>query len=215
MSAQATVGYNTVFLAPNWPEFRMDIKTLVGLLGTAFLGLFGFVCIQVFDMNATLQVNTDRLDRIAGVLPEMGRYIAYEEINKPVSGALVVYSPYLENSAWVTRVELLDTANGRHYTYSLSASSGQDSTHAMVIAGRVRTLDRTLPSFGDMQNWHADLEQAWEVTPTIDYHGSFVLRGTHNSDYVSFLNEYAGAPVTHNIDSSVDSWSELVHTFEN
>jgi hypothetical protein len=81
------------------------MKIIVTLITAVILAYFGWLGLNVYNMNGNLTGLNDkhsalkeRVDRIADALPGIGAKVAAEELNKQFSAAVVVSQPVQKKS---------------------------------------------------------------------------------------------------------------------
>ena len=92
------------------PKWLMQRLATLGGLG--FLGLFGWHLSDVKDISERLAVTASRTDQIVSALPEMGRFLAREELNKPIDGVLVATRPIQIDDSWFIYAYFADSLKG-------------------------------------------------------------------------------------------------------
>jgi hypothetical protein len=87
------------------------------ILGTVILGTLGYLCLKTTDLtgsvagiDAKISSTSERVQRIAQALPDVGVRVATEEVNRPLK-TVIATSPPLKDSTglWLVKTAVIDT----------------------------------------------------------------------------------------------------------
>jgi hypothetical protein len=123
-------------LRENWLGFLT-----AGLVGGLVLGVFTVIG-TMSRLETRQNEMSERLNRIAAALPDVGVRVAQEEIKRPLDGAVVVAPPVkTAKGDWVSPVHVISTATKQRDTYLVPADGPDDRTAAFLASGIVVASD--------------------------------------------------------------------------
>ncbi|HXA47387.1 MAG TPA: hypothetical protein VNW52_07140 [Burkholderiaceae bacterium] len=150
----------------------------------AVLAVGAWILIELYRMNASeakmdakLNENSVRIDRIAAVLPDVRIKIAKEELSKPISVAVVVRDPAKTTKGkWITAVQVIDNVAKTQSTYALPVNGPDDKEIGWLTGGAATDSDSEAVSFKLMSAWSSDSGvPSWSPSDVL-VQSSFVLR---------------------------------------
>ena len=196
----------------------MKAETLMELLvGVVILGAIGWLTVQVFDMKGTLgsvdskvTATSDRVERIAAILPDLRIKVAMEEVGKPVQGAVVVTEPVKDASGkWVAAVHVFDTVAGQRQTYVVNLKGPNDKGVAYLVGGFTSLHAKGAISFRDLERLSSDIGKPAPAPDYVLSESSFALRKA-SFGYSNDLTKALGvSPRTTSLSSKLATWDTL------
>jgi hypothetical protein len=211
--------YYNHWLGNNTRENAMNLEQWMQLVfGAAILGVTGFLGTQLFDMKGVLsQVSTkvestdSRVSRIADTLPEVKARIAWEEVNRPITGLIISTNPkQVEGTKWATSVKLYDAAKGVAKTYTLVLDARHKHHLRYVVAGHLRDTDAYAPSFQELASFSGDLKELVTFPTSIDVKTSYALRLNNIGEHFRYLEQITEQkPIVSKV-PVIKNWKDLV-----
>lgn len=202
---------------------------LAGIVGTIILGTLGWLALQTYDMRGgltevkggvqlvsnDLRSTSERVERIAKVLPEMGRHIASEDVSAPITAVVISTSATkLATGKWQEQVVLIDPKTSEVLKYKLAVRSKDDPSAQYTVVGSVKAVDQSAASFSYLRKASLELGTAVTFPPSFSATSSFVLREASLKSYAAALEKVAGPPVRMQVDVKADNWAELVEAMK-
>ena len=192
----------------NWVEILV-----VGII----LATLGWLAVTVFNMNGLLaevkaegNIMKEDVARIRGVLPDLGKAIAQNEIQAPVSVAMITTDPVkLENGKVVKSFKVIDTKKSELLTYTVNLTSTQDREKTLLFKGTVHDLEAQSVSFSKLYNYSNQAGQPVYTLANVDLVNSFIIKYPDTSNYRLTLSQYLGQPQIMKINTQASNWSEL------
>jgi len=116
------------------------------------LGWLGKTVYQISGLLSSIDTRTllisQRVDRIAKALPEMGKHIAWEEVFNPFLTAVITTKPFKKSgNLWVRNVYIIDTIENTLTTYEIPLNSPNDRRELYAIIGSAHQLEPTIATF--------------------------------------------------------------------
>lgn len=201
------------------------IVGLGGAIGTIILSTLGWLAIQTYDMRSGLsevkggvavvagdvKSTSDRVERIAKALPEMGRHIAAEDISAPITTVVISTSPTKTASGkWQGNVVVIDPKTSEALKYKLPLRGKDDQSAQYAVVGSVKSVDDSATTFSSLRK--ASMEMGTAVTFPANFSpgSSFVLREATPKAYMAAFEKIAGTPVRMQVDLRADNWAQFV-----
>jgi hypothetical protein len=196
-----------------------------GTIGTIVLTTLGWLAVQTYDMRSGLtevkggvavvagdvKSTSDRVERIAKALPEMGRHIAAEDISSPITTVVISTSPTKTPSgAWQGNVVVIDPKTSEVLKYKFPLRGKDDQSAQYAVIGTVRSVDEGATSFSHLRRASMEMGTAVTFPSSFSPGSSFVLREATPKAYVAVLEKVAGAPVRMQVDLRADNWAQFV-----
>lgn len=171
---------------------------------------------QVFNMKGELSsvsseisATSQRVDRIANVLPDIGVKIAREEVSKPFEVAVVTTEPRKGGSVgWVGAVHVVDNVKKLRITYIVKLKGQDDESLACIVMGATKRIDSKAASFCDYESWSSDIKESIKAPSYVDTHASFVFRKS-SPEYTEALKVLETEPKLYHLTCEVESWNNL------
>jgi hypothetical protein len=192
-------------------------KWLEILVGVVILGGLGFLTEKVMDIKGTLggveakvSSTSERVERIAQALPDVGVRVAEEEINKPIRTIVLASVPLRQtNGKYIATVNVIDTATSKKWTTSIPLASKSDKAALSTLAWSGFELDRDFVSLSRMQEY-ARVASADVVIPAdVDTKISFVLGSTAADDYLVDVRQLGFAPASSAVSIKLSNWKDI------
>lgn len=205
------------------------LKWGAGIVSTLLLIIFGFHFNEVHNMsdllsetivlqkegNVVQREMAKRVDRIAAALPDMGRFVAREELNKPIDSFLVTTRPVQVDDSWFMFAFHADSIEGQQQIYKILLANENDIDPAFSLAEAVRRLTGDQRSFAEMAAWSADVDEPAVLQSIFDASSSFVFQGGDNAALLEYLEGRAGSPETVTITDWPFSWPAVLEYTNN
>lgn len=198
------------------------MDTVIAWIGGALVTVLGFIGANMFYMRADLSSvmakadSTDeRVERIAGVLPNIQARVAWEETNGPISGFVATSFPRkISEEVWGVSVNLYDAKSGELKTYTLTSKEDRKDTLGLLVAGKVTTTNSLASSFAEMEAYSGSEGTVEEIPERLDARTSFILRKVNIKDYSDYLEKISnGEPETKEI-GVLANWKEVSKNFD-
>lgn len=188
------------------------------LVGTIILGTLAFVAVKIVDITGTLgsveakvTSTSERVDRIAQVLPDVGVRIAQEEIARPLKTIVVASTPYQVNGGrYVRTLTVVDATAQVKWTTPIALASRDDRELVGALAWAGADMDREFSSFSEMQRYSRAARSSTELPAYLDARASFVLRSVAADEYIEQMNRLGLHPRRAMIHAAIESWPTLV-----
>ena len=144
---------------------HLEHPWIVGLataIGSIVLTTLGWLAIQTYDIRSGLsevkggvavvatdgKATSERVERIARALPEMGRHIASEDISAPIRTVVISTSPTKTASGgWQGNVVVIDPKTSEVLKYKLPLRGKDDQSAQFAVIGSVKSVDDSAASF--------------------------------------------------------------------
>ena len=163
------------------------IEFLLGIITsgiTVIIAVLGWSLHQIYDlkgsviaMDARITAVSERVDRIAGVLPDMRIQIAYEELRKPFEMAVVATKPIESNPGkWAAAVHLFDSIKNVRSTYRIELDHKAIDDLKYRLIGKAVASDLEPISFHELVNWSLEIREPVQIPNYIDAYASTVFR---------------------------------------
>lgn len=193
------------------------------LVGTVILGAIAWLGNTVYGLNGSLTTVSERLsftservERIANVIPEMRLRIAREEVAKPATLAVVTTKPtQASNGQWYASVHVINSEDNKKSTFTVNLDHEGDKAPLYSVIGSIHSLDSSAPSFANLYTWSADLNQPSTVPSYLEPQASFVLR---TASYDAVTTQLAWSDKSPTIGAykgpSFNTWNDLAVDLE-
>ncbi|MFZ5841378.1 MAG: hypothetical protein ACOY3E_00645 [Pseudomonadota bacterium] len=154
------------------------------IVGIVILGGLGYLSSRVTDMSQLLgsvdskvSLTSERLDRIAQALPDVGVRIAYEEVRKPIRTVVITSTPVTKaNGSIVATVSVFDLAENKAWTKPVVLTSMQDKQMIGALAWSAAEMDPQYASIARMQEYSQTVKADSPIPAFINPSTSFILR---------------------------------------
>ena len=201
-------------------EFLIEI-----LVGTIILGTLAYLAMNVVDMKGSMGAITgtlgtvdtkvtttsERVDRIAQVLPDIGVRVAKEEVTQTIRTAIVSTTPtQAADGKWQMAVHVIDADTGKKWTIPISLSSKDDRQAVYAVIGAVADTEPRYCSLSQMASWSGHAEKPIAIPRYVDARASFVLRTTDAGQYLKTISWMGSAPKESTLEKPVDTWDALI-----
>lgn len=138
---------------------------------------------QVEAVAAAGRDTTERVDRIADAMPNLGVRVAFEEIHRELTGAVSITRPLTsETGDEAVFVRLIDIPRQTETLYRLPLDTDANRTVVLAIKGIITEADPTAVSMDQLDRWTTDVEANMEgevafavLADRIDGASSFVI----------------------------------------
>ena len=188
-------------------------KVIIIFSVPTIISVFGWHFYTTSEMTKAVEVNSYRTGQIVQALPEMRRFIAREELNKPIDGVLVATRPIQVDDSWFMYAYFANPLEGQQHIYTMSLSGEGDFSPAYSLIGAVEHLTDEHFSFAQMAAWSADVDEPATFPSLFDTDSSFIFRGDSYEALQEYLAEYAGPPTTVSLEHRPSSWpAVLIYT---
>ena len=185
------------------------------LFGVVILGGSGWLLTQVYEikssmssMERTIYNTSERVDKIAEVLPDIRVKVASEELMLPYSMALITTKPVtVTHETRIVRVYLLDTEHNKKETYSITFSDPDSLSFNYRLSGKVLTSNSKPISFRELKTMSYDVGQPVSLPLYVDDRFSFILR-KNDPELRVWLSQNANKESTVHIEN-ISDWYEL------
>ena len=165
-------------------------------------------------MDTRLTAMSERVDRIAAVLPDMRIEIAYEELRKPFEMAVVATKPIESNPGeWAAAVHVFDSIKNVRSTYRIELDDKAIDELKYRLIGKAVASDLEPISFHELVNWSLEIREPVQIPNYIDAYASTVFR-KNSSDYARWLGELGTIIETAPLEYEIAYWPELVNELE-
>jgi len=187
------------------------------LVGTIILGTLAFLAVKIVDITGTLgsveakiTSTSDRVERIAQVLPDVGVRIAQEEIKRPIRTVVLASTPTVSPDGQVqTTVTVLDTTSSNKWVISVKLSSKDDRRTLGALAWAGADLDKDYYSFNRLQEYSKVAGEVEALPAYVDIRSSFVLCSVSANDYLKEVSWLGIDPRPTNAAVEVEDWRSL------
>jgi hypothetical protein len=189
------------------------------LVGTIIIGVLLLLLNQVFDMKGTLGTvdskitsTSERVERIASVLPDLRIKIAMEEVNKPIQAAVFTTEPFKNNLGnWITTVNVIDSIKGESQTYLVKLKGQDDKSVACLVRGSILEFETDAVSFLEFERFSADIGKPVYAPSYVLVDSSFVIRKSY-PEYIKVLEKILGvSPKKGTFTSKITTWGKLTN----
>lgn len=187
------------------------------IVGTVLLGGLGFLIIKVMDINGTLggveakvSYTSDRLERIAQALPDVGVRIASEEVNRPIRTIVVASTPTRNRDGqYQVVLQIVDAEKSTKWSVPVKLASKSDKQLLGTLAWTGFNLDPNYATFARMQSYARAAALDSSLPATVDTRVSFVLGTTSAEEYLSEISWLARNPKRSSVTIKLDSWKDI------
>jgi hypothetical protein len=188
------------------------------IVGTVIIGALGFLSSKIMDMNGTLggvdarvTSTSDRVERIASVLSEVGVRVAHEELNRPIKTMVVTTLPKKTDPEghYVTIVNVIDAETSDVWTFpvAMESASGKRDIATIAWAGAVRSNEYA--SFKTMQAYAKEASVDASLPSYVDPTTSFTLTSTSAKEYLKEISSVAPSPQKLSATIEVGNWKDV------
>lgn len=197
-------------------------KWIVGSGGAIALAFIAWLALEVIKLgrdlsalNASVEtgfrMTEERVDRIAGALPELGRIIAQDALSSPLSGAVVTRTPTKSvHGAWITLVDVIGPDQRKQWSYELEMDDGRRDAALLMVTGLVKRKEPAAFSFTQMKSWSTQVGDAPAPLPAnIELDSSFVLRGSSVDEIRGVLTTMGSLTQEKQLQGDLDEWKLL------
>lgn len=153
------------------------------------------------EVRASSQATSERVARIAAALPDMQINLAYEQVHRPIWGALMTSNPTLnDQGTWTSSITLFDAQNGWS-TYLFEADGPDDSSTsdlAWALAGFGLEAGLVPVSVWYMNGIAIDIEEPEPVPADINPKSSLLFHEAGSQAFAKIYQELlskAGSPI--------------------
>jgi hypothetical protein len=200
-------------LNANWIEILV-----VGI----FLSTLGWLCLTVYGLNGTVstidsKMETTKEDIIAikGILPDINKALASEEIQKPIDAALITTKPYRNKEGnLVKSFKVINTKDSEMLTYTVALKNQTDIEKTLIFNGAIHYSSTSPISFTKLIKYSLSENKEVSISPKIDIKNSFVIKNIDSLDLKVFTLQF-GVPKVEKINIAVSNWNELNEEFKN
>ena len=187
------------------------------LVGTIILGTLAFLAVKIIDMTGTLSSveskvtsTSDRVERIAQVLPDVGVRIAKEEIKRPIKTVVVASSPTATTGGqFEVTVSILDIASSTKWSLPVTLASKDDRRILGALAWTGAELDKNYCSFNRLQEYSRVAGVDASVPAYVDAKASFVLCSANADTYLKEVSWLGVTLQKTNISFDIEDWGTL------
>ena len=189
------------FLVEKWPEL-------------AVLGVGVALLYQVYDLrgrtegtSSSLTAVSERVDRIASTLPEVGARSAFFQINQNYGTAIVAATAQQDANKPI--LALFDRANGKTTIYSLpNWSSDTGPAALMAVSGAMITSDDNAISFSQMEGYSTELRTNLYAPANIQKKYSW-LSTRDSADMEKAIQQLGFTPIQSKTTDWMANWSSM------
>jgi hypothetical protein len=163
------------------------------ILGTIILGTLGYLCLKTTDLtgsvagiDAKISSTSERVQRIAQALPDVGVRVATEEVNRPLK-TVIATSPPLKDSTglWLVKTAVIDTDKNEKYILYFRLQSENDKRPLEAMLGSGMESDGLALFFAKYQEYARKTNKPTSVPTFVDAKASFALPETSAQDFVT------------------------------
>lgn len=182
------------------------ISLFDAVIGTVIAALILGAGAMLIRIDNRTSITADRVDRIAAVLPDLGRMFAWEELNKSVDSILLTTKPQQSGDSWIVQSLMMNMTEGTQTVFGTTVP-GPDYVHfAYRGIGAVERIGPVHQSMYDMVSWSAELERPYKLPDTIDAQSSFVFRDAITPALFDYYTETLGPPIVITGKSIDEDW---------
>ena len=190
------------------------------LVGTIILGTLAFVAVKVVDITGTLgsveakvSNTSERVDRIAQVLPDVGVRIAQEEISRRIRTVVVASTPYaVRGGGLAVTLTVVDVAANTRWSTPIKLSSRDDRELVSALAWTGADLDHESSSFARMQEYCRIAKSDASVPAYLDARASFIMCSADADTYLELVSRMGVHPQKSRMTAEIDNWPTLCAT---
>src|ERR1700726_2275462 len=191
------------------------LATIVGIFAVALLSGVGWIVVKLFDINSTVTMTANRVDRIVDALPELRVRIAGEELDKRIALVMLTRNPTeVSPGNWIRVIELLDYEHGRLTQFTLPARGADDQSAVYAVSGLANRIAIDKISFDEYSAAAIETGRAKPSPAWVDSSASYAIF-RHRLDYYRRVSELFGKPTKEfNIGKEPLKWEQLVEELE-
>lgn len=157
------------------------------VIETMILATIGFLALQTYNMYGTLSElkgqmsgSSQRVDRIASVLPDIRVKVASEELKRPYSLAVVTSKAVeISEGKWAVEFHVIDPKTKHRYTVTSEVDGPSDRRIAYFVQGIASDEKADAVQLAEIVNLQlaegSDVESL-QVPVVFDERGSFIVR---------------------------------------
>jgi hypothetical protein len=173
--------------------------SVLGAIGAALIGLLTWNLKMTFEHNGDIRAAkeqskslTERVERIAAILPEVRARVAREDLGMPIESLVVVKEPEQKAGKWIQKFEYRDFILGTASSYEYLLKGPDDKTAVTLVSG-VASRAINKQTIYDLMQKAAASGRPIKVASDVDADGSIVIHDGPNLS--KSLAAFLGNPV--------------------
>jgi hypothetical protein len=213
-SSYACLGNTKLYL-----ESFVKKETVIEIvLSTVILGVLGFLSTKIMDIHGTLSgvdarvtSTSERVERIASALPDIGVRVAHEELSRPIRTMVVTTLPTKADAqgVYVAFVNVVDGETSDVWTIPVRMKSGKDKDAIASIAWAGASRSDEYASFATMQRYAKTASIDATLPSYVDPASSFILTSTSAEEYLKEVSSFAPSAQKNSASIEVNTWKDV------
>lgn len=186
---------------------------VVGVI--ALLSGLGWIVVKLFDINSTVSVTANRVDRIVDALPELRTKIAREELEKKIDLAIVTTNPLeISPGKWVRSIQFYDYKHGRVRQFFLPTQGPGDENSAYSVSGLANRIAIEKISFDEYSAAANEIGRPKPYPNWLDASAGYVIV-QHRLNYLLKIQSLLGKPAKElPLEGDTLKWMQFVDELE-
>lgn len=159
----------------------------------------------------------ERVDRIAAVLPRINAEVAYEELSRPISGAILLTKPAaVDHQKMKSAVHIIDIEQKKRLSFLIDLSDSKDGKLKLAknyLKGSALEMDPDAKSFRNYEVWAKEVKKPIHFPDYIEKNSSFVVRnklGDYEPSLKIVAARYFGKEISCEMDYKIKNISNLI-----
>jgi len=137
-----------------------------------------------------------RIDRIVGVIPEIGIQVAFEELNKPIRFAVLVSKTVKQvDGQWAGLLHIVDNEGKKKYSYLMPLANENDKIPFFALRGMASEKEENAFSFNNIKSCSDKVRKPIVTPSNIDCSSSFIFREANAEKFMFSMGLLNAKPV--------------------